>query len=296
MISLSDAIRLESNNPAVNSFKPWWEVAVDYTMNAFLLVVLFALAGVTISGTPGLVCLPTDTNYTSFSYATNNYVNAKCTTHVDGHVLIVFPYIIFIQWLLLFVLHLSWFNLPSLKAFLSSTFDSFTIFKEVRESTPRAKRKVKKDDTSQQHKNVDAKQPQDKEVVEVEETLEDDVEDLTSIAGRNARLIHVVGWLQYLLQFQYNLVNIYAAKALLICILTAVFTIGIISWLTYYRWKTAFVCNLHGVLPLPYDLSECSFAAAPYVYSMMIMNSIFTILLFVFNMRALFWLAKFRYK
>lgn len=291
MISLSDAVRLESNNPAVNTFKPWWEVAVDYTLNAFLLVVLFALAGVTISGTPGLVCLPENDNMTAFNYATNNYVNAKCTTHIDGHVLIVFPYIIFAQWLLLFVLHLSWFNLPALKAFLSSSFDTFTVFKQVGESRPQVKKT----------KLSDAKKQEINDAVEDDELLKgdddscsEDDDDQSLETGRNARLVHLVDWLQYLLQFKYNLVSIYTAKSLATCVFTAIIVAGITSWLVTFRWKAAFSCNLRGSLPPPYDRNVCSFPAAPYVYSMMILNIIFAIFLFLFNLRALLWLAKFK--
>lgn len=283
MISLSDAIRLESNNPAVNTFKPWWEVAVDYTLNVFLLVVLFALAGVTLSGTPGLVCLPKNNNLTSFNYATNLYVNAKCTTHVDGNVLIVFPYIIFAQWLLLFVLHLSWFNLPAMKAFLSSSFDTFTVLKEVGETRPRTRKlQVKKPE------------PADQIDQDGQDSMSEDDDNPSSETGRNARLVYLVDWLQYLLQFKYNLVNMYTAKSLAICVFTFIIATGITVWLVAFRWRAAFSCNLQGILPPPYDLSECSFAAAPYVYSMMILNVIFAIFICLFNFCALAWLAKFR--
>ena len=288
MISLSDAIRLESSNPAVNTFKPWWEVWVDYTLNAFLLVVLFALAGVTISGTPGLVCLPVDTNVTSLNYATNFYANAKCTTHVDGHILIVFPYIIFVQWLILFVLHLSWFNLPSLKAFLASSFDTFQVLKQegnpVIQAKTRSKQNLEKKQTSAKPNDDSNSSPN---------SLDNDDEDLVN-SSRNARLLYLVDWLQYLLQFQYNLVFLYTTKSIATCGLAAVLSAGLISSLVAFKWRTAFTCDLRGSLPPPFDYNSCSFPAAPYVYSMIILNAIFTILLGLFNLRALFWLATFR--
>ena len=286
MISLSDAIRLESGNAAVNTFKPWWEIWVDYTLNAFLLVVLFALAGVTISGTPGLVCLPTNTNITSLNFATNFYANAKCTTHVDGHVLIVFPYIIFAQWLILFVLHLSWFNLPALKAFLASSFDTFQVLKQ--EGNP-AFLQAKK----QSKKNVNPSGDVANLIPSPNEKDGDNDDPLNS--GRSARLIYLVDWLQYLLQFRYNLVLLYTLKSIITCVLTAVLTVGLISWLVAFQWRTAFTCDLHDVLPSPFHHNLCSFPAAPYVYSMMILNVIFTMFLCVFNFQALLWLAKFRY-
>ena len=285
MISLSDAIRLESNNPAVNTFKPWWEVAVDYTFNVFLLVVLFALAGVTLSGTPGLVCLPSDNNLTSFNYATNLYVNAKCTTHVDGHILIIFPYVIFAQWLLLFVLHLSWFNLPALKAFLSSSFDTFKVLKEVDEMRPRTRRVPGK-------RAVVSEEEQSSNTAE--DSMSEDDDNPSSETGRNVRLVYLVDSLQYLLQFKYNLVNVYAAKSLTTCALTIIITASIVTWLVTFKWRTAFSCDLRDIIPPPYDLSTCSFAAAPYVYSMMILNVVFAVFLCIFNFCALAWLVKFK--
>lgn len=278
MISLSDAIRLESSNPAVNTFKPWWEIWVDYTLNAFLLVVLFALAGVTISGTPGLTCVPVDRNITSLNYATNLYANARCTTHVDGHVLIVFPYIIFAEWLILFVLHLSWFNLPDLKAFLASSFDTFQVLKQ------------------EGHPSVKAKKTKRQEDANLSPNIEDGDEDNPLKSGRKARLAYLVDWLQYMLQFKYNLVNLYTTKSIATCLLTLIFTGGLISWLVAFQWRTAFTCDLRGILPPPFDRNMCSFPAAPYVYSMMVLNVIFTICLGILNLKALFWLAKFRYR
>ncbi|XP_028409967.1 uncharacterized protein LOC114532622 [Dendronephthya gigantea] len=283
MISLSDAIRLESSNPAVNTFKPWWEIWIDYTLNTFLLVVLFALAGVTISGTPGLVCLPSDTSQTKLNYATNFYVNAKCTTHIDGHILILFPYIIFVQWLLLFVLHLSWFNLPDLKAFLESSFDTFMTMKQENNLVLQAKKKSKQ----WMEKNEPSTKPKDDE--------EDGTGDDPLKSGRNARLVYLVDWLQYLLQFKYNLVNFYTIKSIATCGLTVIFSAGLVSSLVTFRWKSAFSCDLRGSLPPPFHLNSCSFSAAPYVYSMMLLNVIFTIVLCIFNLQAIFWLLKFRY-
>ena len=290
MISLSDAIRLESGNPAVNTFKPWWEVWIDYTLNAFLLVVLFALAGVTISGTPGLTCLPVNTNITSLNYATNFYANAKCTTHVDGHLLIVFPYIIFAEWLILFVLHLSWFNLPDLKAFLASSFDTFQVLKEEGNPGIKPKKRLKKP----LGMNSKPKDPLDSLPLSPENDDDDDDNPLKS--GRNARLVYLVDWLQYLLQFRYNLVLLYTTKSIATFGLTTLLSAGLISSLVAFQWRTAFDCDLHSSLPPPFDNNSCSFPAAPYVYSMMILNVIFTIFLDIFNLKALFWLAKFRYK
>ena len=292
MISLSDAIRLESGNPAVNTFKPWWEIWVDYTLNAFLLVVLFALAGVTISGTPGLVCLPIDTNLTSLNYAANFYANAKCTTHVDGHILIIFPYIIFAQWLILFVLHLSWFNLPSLKAFLASSFDTFQLLKQEGNLTNILAKKRAKQQNRLEKSEGGSKPAALNQLQPIGENDEDDLAN----GGRNARLAYLIDWLQYLLQFRYNLVHLYMFKSFLTCFLTVGLSAGLISWLLSFRWRTAFNCDLHGSLPPPFDHNSCSFPAAPYVYSMMILNVIFTICLSIFNLRALFWLFKFNYK
>ncbi|CAB3994002.1 Hypothetical predicted protein [Paramuricea clavata] len=291
MISLSDAVRLESSNPAVNTLKPWWEVWIDYTLNAFLLVVLFALAGVTISGTPGLVCLPANTNLTSLNYAANFYANAKCTTHVDGHILVVFPYIIFAQWAILFTLHLSWFNLPSVKAFLASSFDTFQILKKEGNPAIQAKKKSNKHlemrETSTKPNNRSNSLP----------NSQDDGDDDDPLKlGRNARLVYLVDLLQYLSQFRYNLVNLYTMKSVATCVLTALLSAGLISWLVAFQWRTTFTCDLQGSLPPPFDHNSCSFPAAPYVYSIMILNTIFTIVLGMFNLRALFWLAKFRYK
>lgn len=286
MISLSDAIRLESNNAAVNTFKPWWDVAVDYTLNGFLLVVLFAMAGTTLSGTPGLECLPENHNITSFNYPMSRYINAKCTTHVDGNILVIFPYIIFVQWLLLFVLHISWFNLPAVKSFLSSTFDSFNLLKQLDESRMRAKKKsAKRAGSSQQDQSNTADQ---------EGLTDNDENDPSTETGRNLRLVYLVDWLQYLLQFKYHLVNLYAMKSLATVALTVVIAISITTWLVTFEWKASFTCDLGRDVPLPYDYNACSFAAAPYMYSMMVINVVFAVLLFAFNLRALLWLTNFR--
>lgn len=131
MLSLSDAAQLESlGDKAVTRFKPWWEVLTFYSLNGLLMAVLFALAGITISGTYNIWCFP-EGNDTQLDYTVMNYASSRCSRIFEGDYLIYFPYWMFLEWGVFFVVHLLWFKLPATFFLFQQLSDVFAEFSAI---------------------------------------------------------------------------------------------------------------------------------------------------------------------
>jgi hypothetical protein len=138
MLSVSDAAQFESlGDKAVTRFRPWWEVLTFYCLNGLLMAVMFALAGITISGTYNIWCFPLG-NDTQLDYTVMNYASSRCSRIFEGSYLIYFPYWMFLEWAIFFVVHLLWFKLPAtffLFQQLSEVFSEFSTIKPVEYNT-----------------------------------------------------------------------------------------------------------------------------------------------------------------
>ena len=274
MLSLSDATKFESlGDKAVTRFRPWWEVLTFYCLNGLLMAVLFALAGITISGTYSIWCFPLG-NDTQLDYTVMNYASSRCSRIFEGSYLIYFPYWMFLEWAMFFVVHLLWFKLPAtffLFQQLSEVFSEFSTIKPVEYNT---KKRILRGYAGLSSKLTGLHLRENKETKQKIRNLVD-------------RLMEIV-------QENNHLVFMYTVKATFLCVSNAVALIVLVWWLYGRHWHASFPCDLSNHIPLIYEDLTCSLPAAPFLYGLMICNIIFGFCICLCNMFALKWVATFR--
>ena len=127
MISVSDAARFAEESVAIKSFKPWWEIVIDYIILALLLITLLSWTRVISADASGLLCLPVEKTI-DFSFNFAKYFNSRCAQEFNGKLLLYYPYLLFIQWMSLFLIQKAWLKVPV----VTSKFDSYyDIFHEI---------------------------------------------------------------------------------------------------------------------------------------------------------------------
>lgn len=274
MLSLSDATQVESlGDKAVSRFRPWWEVLTFYCLNGLLMAVLFALAGVTISGTYNIWCFPLG-NDTALDFNTVNYANSRCSRIFEGSSLIYFPYGMFLEWAVLFAVHVLWFKLPAtffLFQQLSEVFSDFSSIKPVEYNTK--KRKLKR--ISGLTSKLTGLQ-------------------LKENKATKERIHQLVDRLMEVLQKDNHLLLLYALKAVFLTVASASVVIVLSTWLSRQGWHASFPCDMTLHIPVQYKDMTCSLPAAPFLYGLMICNIIFAFCISLSNLRAILWLVIFK--
>ena len=274
MLSFADANQLESlEDKAVNRFRPWWEVFTFYSLNGLLMVVTFALAGVTISGTYAIWCFPVG-NDTALDTSIVAYANARCSRIFEGRYLIYFPYGMFLEWTVFLAVQLLWFRLPGtffLFQQLSEVFSEFSTLKPVQYNTQKRMRRgiaglSSKLTGLQLNENKDTKE----------------------------KIRHLVNRLMEILQKNNSLLLMYAVKAIFLSLCSAIVVIVSTQWLSTRGWHASFYCDMTLYIPVVYKDMTCSLPAAPFLYGLMTCNIIFAFSICLCNLRAIIWILRFK--
>lgn len=134
MISISDAARFSEESNATRKFKAWWETVIDYLILGLLIITLFSWSKVVTAEASGLICITTQSNI-AYSYNLAKYLNSRCAQKFDDKAFIHFPYLLFMQWLILSVIQKLWLKLPMVQNRFETFIELFTSLKE-NESTP----------------------------------------------------------------------------------------------------------------------------------------------------------------
>lgn len=271
MLSLADAAQLESlGDKGVSRFRPWWEVLTFYSLNGLLMAVLFALAGVTISGTYEISCFPLGNN-TALDYNTISYANARCSRIFEGKYLIYSPYGMFLEWAVFFAVHLLWFKLPAtffLFQQLSEIFSEFSSIKPVEFNTEKRKKRgiaglSTKLTGMQLNENKKSKE----------------------------KIQQLVNRLMEVLQKNNNMQLLYSLKAVFLSLCSAIVVVILSQWLSMRHWHASFSCDMKLHIPTVYKDMTCSLPAAPFLYGLMICNITFAFSICLCNLRAIIWIV-----
>ena len=125
MISVSDAARFAEESISVKKFKSWWEIAIDYLVLGLLLLTLLSWTRVISAEASGLICVPLDSTI-SYSYYFAKYFNSRCGQEFDGKLLLYYPYLLFLQWVSLFLIQRAWLKVPAIKHKFESYYEILT--------------------------------------------------------------------------------------------------------------------------------------------------------------------------
>ena len=260
MISLSDAKRFSEESPAIKKFKPWWEIIIDYILLALLLICLLAWARVTSLEASGLVCVPTSANVT-YGFPEYRYANSRCSQEFETKLVLYYPYLLFLQWLISFLVQRTWMKVPV----VMTKLDAFhNIFYEMCLITPTFKRS----------KHSFCMLPN---IVYEDESY------------NKVKVLH--DKLMFLLTEKSYLLRIYRAKVLILLGFSTNFVTGMVLWLYHiYIPKADIPCNLSGdENAREFNNLICNFSSAFFLYSAMCLNFILLCLVILFSSYGLYW-------
>ena len=260
MISLSDAKRFSEESPAIKNFKPWWEIIIDYMLLALLLICLLAWARVTSLEASGLVCVPIDANVT-YGFTEYRYANSRCSQEFETKLVLYYPYLLFSQWLISFLVQRTWLKVPV----VMTKLDAFhNIFYEMCLITPTFKR----------NKHSFCMLP---EIIYEDESY------------NKVKVLH--DKLMFLLTEKSYLLRIYRAKVLLFLGFSTAFVIGMVFWLYHIKIPKADIpCNLIGdENAREFNNLICNFSSAFFSYSAMCLNFILLCLVIAFSSYGFYW-------
>lgn len=113
MLSLGQITPYLSYAGQVKRFKPWWEYIADYLSHVLLLVALFSWTFVLQQNGSGVNCLLKESSSTLFwNSIFSRYCSQRCAVDLYNGVLVHYPYLVFLQWMLLLFCQMFWLKLP----------------------------------------------------------------------------------------------------------------------------------------------------------------------------------------
>lgn len=104
-----------------NKFKPWWEKLFDLYLIGMFLVSMIAW-NKSNSEASGMICLPLDGGADSIGIAESRYLISNCQHETYIALIVFYPYVVIVEWFILFALQNSWIIIPA----VSSKFNSLT--------------------------------------------------------------------------------------------------------------------------------------------------------------------------
>ena len=260
MISVSDASRFAEESVAIKSFKPWWEIVIDYIILALLLITLLSWTRVISADASGLLCLPVEKTV-DFSFNFAKYFNSRCAQEFDGKLLLYYPYLLFVQWMSLFLIQKAWLKVPV----VTSKFDSYyDIFHEIYSIQPKFKRDPYNLRMLPEFK-YDKKQK------------------------RCIKVLH--DKLMLLLTDRTYLVWVYVGKLAVLYTICLGYFCAMLYWsLSLDLFQTEFPCDLRNNSQfLEINILVCNFSPAFFLYGVVLVNiGLLTIILFV-NFYGVYW-------
>ena len=263
MITLADATRFSEESPAIRNFKPWWEIIVDYMLLALLLISLLAWARVTSVEASGLICVPLNSNI-SYAYVEYRYADSRCSQEFETNLLLYYPYLLFLQWLITFLIQRAWLKVPV----VMTKLDAFhNIFCEMCSITPSF------------HRNKQSFR------MLPEIVYEDESYD-------QVKVVH--DRLMFLLTEKSYLMRIYRAKVFILLTFSFIFATGVVYWLCQIQYPKADIpCNLSGgANAREFKNLICNFSSAFFLYGVMWFNGFVLWLTMMFSCHALHWTFK----
>lgn len=280
MLSLQLVAEIQAGASVVTPFQPYWEILIDYSLTGFLMTVLFGLAGVTLTGTTEIACIPIENGTETTDISISYFVNSRCSRIFGGSFLLYYPYIALVAYLVMLFGHLISVKLPATSSFLSLMFHLFADFKKLKNSSAYFGGGAVVTNPEEQRVNNEAKKGGKLYKMlrlEIKEEVIALVERLTSV-----------------LESSSNFFVVYVAKSVILLFGSAMIIAGNVVTLVIFNWSFVFNCDLTSFVSSVYEVTSCTIPAAPFLYGLMIISSAFAFFVLVFTLRAIAWLIQTR--
>lgn len=267
MISFNDAARFSEESKAVKTFKPWWDVVLDYLLVGLLLIALLSWTRVISTDSSGLICVPRDKTV-SYGFVFAKYFNAKCTQESEARLLLYYPYFLFLQWLVLFLLQTSWLKIPAVKNRFDCYYYLFTQLMCAEKPY------------HHYHSSYD-----------VLDAIDDEYGTVNSEALRSAR-----NKVMLLLREKSILIWIYLAKVVSLFVFSLVFFCLMVYWVMTLNFKQVdFDCKFNIKANVITNNLICNFSPAFFLYGVILANLGFLVFLFFISFYATYWMSSGRH-
>eukprot|EP00794_Sanderia_malayensis_P009252 gene9252-10230_t len=264
MISLSDAQKFSEESPSIKKFKPWWEITLDYMILALLLICLLAWARVTSVEASGLICIPQGNLNATYGFVEFRYANSRCSQEFETKLIVYYPYLLFFQWVVAFLIQRTWLKVPV----VITKLDAFhNIFCEMSSIMP----------TFRRNKQSFRMLP---------ELIYDD-ENASKVKVLHDKLMFLLAEKSYLLR-------IYRGKVVILLLSSLAFVSAMVYWLCVIHTPKADIdCSLKGdANARQFKYLICNFSPAFFLYGVMCVNSFMLFMVVTFSCQGLYWTFK----
>ena len=256
MISVSDAARFAQESISSRKFKPFWETILDYVILGLLLLTIFSWAKVITADASGLLCRPTNPKI-GYSFTLAKYFNSLCAQQFEDKLLLYYPYMLFVLWLLLTMIQRLWLKIPVVRC----RFESYhKLYANLIKLT------VKKTVTTSFDESSDSS---NKHLVAIEIK-----QMITTIMDQNNVLVKA-----------------YTTKCALLIITTTVTLLSLSYWTSkQVLFQTNFHCELRDELNLTeINTFICNFTAAQFLYVIILVSIGLQAIVKAISLYGLYW-------
>lgn len=280
MLSLQLVSEIQAGASVVTPFQPYWDILIDYCLTGFLMTVLFGLAGVTLTGTTEIACIPIENGTELTDISISLFVNSRCSRIFGGRFLLYYPYIALVAYLVMLFGHLLSVKLPATSSFLNVMFQLFADFKTLKSSSAYFGGGAPVTSPEEQRDKNEARKGGTRYKILRLEVKE--------------KVIALVERLMFALYYSSNFCVVYVAKSLILFFGSGVIIAGNVTTLVLFDWSLVFECDLTSYVASVYEVTSCTIPAAPFLYGLMIISSVFAFFVLVLTFRAVAWLYQTR--
>lgn len=248
----------------VKFFKPWWDLLIDYVIMGLLLIALLTFTRVIFENDLGVTSIGVNQ---TLPYWEARYVSAQCAHIFEGRYLVFYPYLLFVEWILLSIIHHGWFIFPA----ISSKMEHFhKIFHQMFQTQPKFYRNPN--------------------TLKMPNELKYDGENREKIEILHNRFL-------YLLTSESFLTKVYQAKTYSLFLFSFFSTIMVI--ITPFRslrsFSSNFPCVLPNNTPLAFDFRNisCHFEPSFFIYGAIVGNCFITVTITIISLNGVIWTLRF---
>ncbi|KAF0989649.1 hypothetical protein HZS_460 [Henneguya salminicola] len=261
MISFSDVKRYINDTPAVMKFKPWWEISLDLLLAGLFLIMILAWTRSYTVEAGGLVCIPLNGDASSFSTTDARYTQSRCYMESSVSTIEFYPYILLMQWCVMFLCQISWIWIPSVTA---KFLYFYNIFNEI----------VTIDPTFVFNPNNCGMLP-----------------ELDYNDENRAKLKVIHDKITFVLMDKNYLSIIYRRKSYILTFIVFICALILVLWLSFVEFLNSnFTCKLDGgEAKKAMPLAVCNVSPHMFVYGIMILHVLILSLMLLFSIKSIIW-------
>ncbi|KII71417.1 hypothetical protein RF11_11523 [Thelohanellus kitauei] len=261
MLSFSEVKRYINDNPAVTKFKPWWEIAIDYLLIGLFLITFISWTKTYSIEVGGLICVPLYGDAYSVATSDIRYIQSRCFIESPVSKVNFYPYLILLQWGVMFLCQISWVWIPTVTAKFNYFYN---IFNEIMQ-------------------------------VELQFSYNPNsygmLPDINYSKENKAKLRIINDRITFILMDKNYLTQIYRRKSYILTALIVISIIVLIFWISITNFLEAnFSCNLQqGYAKKQSDEMVCTITPQLYIYGFMLLHMMILLLMLSLSTKSVIW-------